>query len=142
MLQRIELSRTGCAPAQAWKGIAVNEPETIRTILENTQTIAVVGLSDNEDRPSYSVSLYMQRQGYRIVPVNPALAAALGEKSYPSLEAAAADGRIDLVNVFRAPEHIPGIVQEVMRLKIPYLWLQPGASHESRLSWRRRAASK
>jgi predicted CoA-binding protein len=108
----------------------VNEPETIHTILENTQTIAVVGLSDSEDRASYSVSLYMQRQGYRIVPVNPALGTCLGEKAYPTLEAAAANGRIDLVNVFRAPQYIPGIVEDVIRLKIAYLWLQQGASHD------------
>ena len=113
------------------KGMQVNEPETIRSILENAKTIAVVGLSDKPDRASFGVSRYMQRQGYRIVPVNPNLSQVLGETSYPTLAAAAAAvGRIDLVDVFRAPEFVPEIVQDVIRLKIPSLWLQQGVRHD------------
>jgi predicted CoA-binding protein len=109
----------------------MNDPETIRAILENTRIIAVVGLSDNPDRASHSVSSYMQRQGYRIVPVNPGIAEVLGEKSFPSLDAAtAAVGKIDLVNVFRAPQFVPMIVEDVLRLEIPFLWLQQGVCHE------------
>jgi uncharacterized protein len=105
----------------------LNEPETIRTILENVKTIAVIGLSNRPDRASFGVSRYMQRQGYRIVPVNPTLSDVLGESAYPTLEAAAAAvGQIDLVDVFRAPQFVPEIVNDVIRLKIPFLWLQQG----------------
>ena len=114
----------------------MNEPETIRTILENSKTIAVVGLSDKPDRPSFRVSRYMQEAGYRIIPVSPAITKALGEKAYPSLEDAyAAEGKIDLVDVFRASEFVPEIVKDVMRLKIPYLWLQEGVCHEEAVKW-------
>jgi len=114
----------------------MNEPETIRTILENTKTIAVVGLSDKPNRPSFYVSKYMQNQGYRILPISPTVTEVLGEKAYPTLDAAyAAEGRIDLVDVFRAPEFVPEIVKDVIRLKIPYLWLQEGVCHEEAAQW-------
>ncbi len=116
----------------------MNEPETIRTILENTRTIAVVGLSDKPGRPSLSVSRYMQQQGYTIIPVNPSARSAsiLGEPVYKTLdEACAARGPIELVNVFRAPVFVPEIVKDVMRLKIPYLWLQQGVIHEEAAEW-------
>jgi hypothetical protein len=72
----------------------------------------------------------MQSQGYRIIPVNPAIDSALGEKAYPDLDAAlAAHPEIDLVNIFRAPEYVPAIVQDAIRLKIPRLWLQEGVVH-------------
>jgi uncharacterized protein len=109
----------------------VNEPETIRTILESAKTIAVVGLSGNPDRPSFHVSRYMQRHGYRIVPVNPIVASALGEKAYPSLDAAAgAVGRIDVVDVFRASRFVAEIVEQTIRLGIHFLWLQQGVRDE------------
>jgi len=106
----------------------VNEPETIREILENTHTIAVVGLSGKLGRASLGVAKFMQQQGYRILPVNPLERTVLGEASFPTLDEAVAkhDGIIDLVNVFRAPEYVPGIVKDVIRLKIPRLWLQEG----------------
>src|ERR1700744_1670257 len=114
----------------------MNEPENIRTILDKTKTIAVVGLSDKPDRPAFRVSKYMQREGYRIIPVHPRVTQALGEKAYPTLDDAyAAEGKIDLVNVFRAPEYVPEIVKDVMRLKIPYLWLQEGVCHDEAASW-------
>lgn len=109
----------------------MNEPETISEILENTKTIAVVGLSSNPSRASFGVSRYMQQQGYRLIPVNPKVAEVLGEKAYPDLAAAVADGhKIDLVNVFRAPQYVPAIVDDVIRLKLPYLWLQQGVCDE------------
>jgi uncharacterized protein len=114
----------------------MNEPETIRTILEKTRTIAVVGLSDKPDRAAFRVSRYMHQEGYRIIPIHPAVTRALGEKAYPTLDAAyAAEGRIDLVNVFRASEYVPEIVKDVMRLKIPYLWLQEGVCHPEAVHW-------
>ena len=114
----------------------MNEPETIRTILEKTKTIAVVGLSDNAQRPAFRVSKYMQHEGYRIIPIHPDVSQALGQKAYPSLDAAyAAEGVIDLVNVFRASEYVPEIVKDVMRLKIPYIWLQEGVCHDEAAGW-------
>ncbi len=114
----------------------MNEPKTIDEILKNTKTIAVVGLSDNAGRPSFGVSRYMQAQGYRIIPVNPQAKTILGEISYPSLDdAVEAVGKIELVNVFRASAFVPDIVKDVMRLKIPYLWLQEGVCHEEAVGW-------
>lgn len=109
----------------------MNEPAVIHEILENARTIAVVGLTNREGRASYGVSRFLQSQGYRIIPVNPLIESALGEKAYPDLDAAmagveTAGGTIDLVNVFRAPEHVAAIVRDVIRLKIPRLWLQEG----------------
>ena len=109
----------------------MNEPETIRNILEKAKTIAVVGLSDKPERPAFHVSRYMQREGYRIIPVHPNVSQALGEKAYPTLDAALeAVGKIDLVNVFRLPQYIPDIVKDTIRLKIPYLWIQEGIVHD------------
>jgi uncharacterized protein len=114
----------------------LNEPETIRTILENARTIAVPGLSDNPERPALHVSRYMQQEGYRIIPVHPTATRVLGEKAYPTLdEAYAAAGKIDLVDVFRASEYVPEIVKDVIRLKIPYLWLQEGVCHDEAVRW-------
>ncbi|MGB7190485.1 MAG: CoA-binding protein [Acidobacteriaceae bacterium] len=105
----------------------MNEPSLIREILANCKTIAVVGLTDKEGRASFGVSRFVQSRGYRIVPVNPWIESALGEKAYPSLDAAcAAVESIRLVNVFRAPKYVGAIVEDVVRLKIPYLWLQEG----------------
>lgn len=105
----------------------MNEPALIQEILDRCKTIAVVGLSDNPERASFGVSRFMQSRGYRIVPVNPLIENALGEKAYPDLDAAcAAVESIRLVNVFRAPKYVAAIVEDVVRLKIPYLWLQEG----------------
>ena len=114
----------------------MNEPETIRTILEKSKTIAVVGLSDKPDRPSFYVSKYMQDEGYRVIPIHPQVTKVLGEKAFPTLDAAyAVEGKIDLVDVFRASEYVPAIVKDVMRLKIPYLWLQEGVCHDEAAKW-------
>jgi predicted CoA-binding protein len=116
----------------------MNAPETIRTILKDAKTIAVVGLSDKPGRPSLSVAHYMQQQGYRIVPVNPQARSKLilGQKVHATLdEASAAHGRIDLVDVFRNPVFVPEIVKDVIRLKIPALWLQEGVCHEEAAGW-------
>ena len=125
----------------------MNEPSTIREILDNVQTIAVVGLTDREGRASLGVSRFMQSQGYRIIPVNPQIESALGERAYPDLDAACAameaEGRkIDLVNVFRAPNFVPEIVKDVIRLKIPYLWLQEGVCHDVAVEWAEAAGAK
>ncbi len=116
----------------------MNEPETIRSILKDAKTIAVVGLSDKPGRPSLSVAHYLQQQGYHVVPVNPQARSKLilGEKVHASLdEAWRAHGRIDLVDVFRNPVFVPEIVKDVIRLKIPALWLQEGVCHDEAAGW-------
>ena len=103
--------------------------DEIRDLLTKARNIAVVGLSSDPLRPSFGVSQYMQRKGYRIIPVNPNEQAVLGEKSYASL--AEVPEKIDLVDVFRRPEFVPEIVDEVIRLKIPAVWLQEGVVHQA-----------
>ncbi|MGA8529131.1 MAG: CoA-binding protein, partial [Acidobacteriaceae bacterium] len=87
----------------------MNEPATIREILDRARTIAVVGLTNREGRASLGVSRYMQSQGYRILPVNPQIDSVLGEKAFADLDEAveSVGGAVELVNVFRAPEHVP-----------------------------------
>ncbi|MGA7521954.1 MAG: CoA-binding protein [Acidobacteriaceae bacterium] len=122
----------------------MNEPATIREILDRTKTIAVVGLTNREGRASLGVSRFLQNQGYRILPVNPQIDSVLGEKAWPDLDEAmaAAGGSVELVDVFRAPEYVPEIVKDVIRLKIPYLWLQEGVVHEEAASWAEAAGVK
>ncbi|MHB1701416.1 MAG: CoA-binding protein [Acidobacteriaceae bacterium] len=104
--------------------LPMNSPELIRDILTSAKTIAVVGLSDNAAKPSYSVSAYLQAHGYRILPVNPGVETVLGEKSYASL--AGLPEKPDVVDVFRLAKFVPEIVDEVIRLGIKNLWLQLG----------------
>ncbi len=92
--------------------------------LRNSKTIAVVGLSDNPARDSHRVSLYMQSQGYRIVPVNPMISEALGEKSYPDLKSVPEP--IDMVDVFRRSELVPPVVDEAIEVGVKYIWMQDG----------------
>ena len=96
--------------------------DAISKLLQNSKTIAVVGISDNPMRPSFGVSEYMQQRGYRIIPVNPQLPEVLGEKCYAALDEI--PEKIDIVNIFRRPEFVPEIVEEAIRLKIPALWMQ------------------
>ena len=107
----------------------MNEPELIRNMLaaspkESPRTIAVIGLSEVPSKPSHYVSAYMQQRGYKIYPINPAIPEVLSEKSYTSL----ADLPIkpDIVNVFRLPKFIPAIVDEMLQLGLPNLWVQQG----------------
>jgi uncharacterized protein len=104
--------------------------EQIREILQNAKTIAVVGLANNPLRPSYGVAGYMQQQGYRIIPVNPTIEESLGEKSYSSLRDIPADVKIDIVDVFRRPDAVPEVVDQVIERKLPVLWLQETVVHE------------
>ena len=103
--------------------------EALRALLKNTRTIAVVGLSPNPARPSHSVSASMQRFGYRIIPVRPAVAEVLGEKAYPDLHAL--PEKPDLVNVFRAPQYVAPIIDSCIELGIGALWLQDGVIDEA-----------
>jgi predicted CoA-binding protein len=103
-----------------------NDP--IAELLKRTKTIAVVGLSNSPLRPSHGVTAYMQIQGYRIVPVNPNIHGALGEKAYASLTDV--PEKIDLVNVFRRPEYVEEIVEQAIQLKIPAIWMQEGVVNQ------------
>ncbi len=116
----------------------------IDEMLTNAKTIAVVGMSNKPERASYNIGNYLAKNGYRVVPVNPVLSeVAVNGKvvpCYASLEdaqtaLAAEGGKIDLVDVFRASEFVPEIVKDVMRLHIPYLWLQDGVEHDEAVGW-------
>ena len=102
----------------------VNSPEAIEKILDETKTIAVVGLSSDPSRPSYGVSSYMQSMGYRVIPVNPSESQVLGEKAYPSL--ADVPETIDLVNIFRRSEEAGRHVDEAITVGAHAVWLQEG----------------
>jgi uncharacterized protein len=111
--------------------------DEIGELLKRTKTIAVVGLSDSPLRPSYGVSAYMQSHGYRIIPVNPSIKGALGEKAVASL--AEIEEKIDMVDVFRRPEYVPELVDEAIRLKVPAIWLQEDVIHETAAEKARKA---
>lgn len=98
--------------------------ETIRALLEGVRTIAVVGLSPKANRPSHQVASALQGFGYRIVPVRPAVDRVLGERAYADLREV--PERVDLVDVFRAPEHVDALVDTCIELALPALWLQDG----------------
>ena len=98
--------------------------DPIADILRECKTIAVVGLSSNPMRPSHGVTEYMQRAGYRIIPVNPNEAEVLGEKSYARLEDV--PERVDVVIVFRRPEEVPPVVESAIRIGAPVVWMQLG----------------
>lgn len=102
--------------------------DEIKEILQASHTIAVVGLSDKPDRVSYMVSEAMQKKGYRIIPVNPGAETILGEKSYALLKEIPEP--VDIVNVFRRPEHTPPIAEEAVAIGAKTLWLQLGISND------------
>lgn len=109
----------------------MNEPTQIRHLLNTAKTIAVIGLSANSTKPSHYVPAYLQQHGYTLYPINPSLlptpGEVLGEKAYASLTDLVAAGiRPDLVNVFRLPAAIPPIVDEMLTLNLPALWVQQG----------------
>jgi uncharacterized protein len=97
---------------------------TILNILRTMRTIAIVGLSSNPLRASHFVGFYLQRHGYRVIPVNPRESEVLGEKSYPSL--LDVPEPIDVVDVFRTPDAVPGIAEEAVKVGAKALWLQYG----------------
>ena len=130
-----------------------NDPATIDEMLHNAKNIAVVGMSDKPHRASHNIGRYLAEHGYRIFPVNPALKEVLGGPCYADLDSAQAAALketssaqtgqgIDLVDVFRASEHVPPIVDDVIRLKIPYLWLQDEVIHDEAVARARAAGVK
>lgn len=102
--------------------------EAVRQILETTQTIAVVGLSNKPDRTSHEIASYMQQAGYRIIPVNPRIHEVLGEKASPSLRDV--PERVDLVLIFRRPDKVPAIVDDAIAIGAKVVWMQPGTEND------------
>jgi predicted CoA-binding protein len=104
--------------------VSYDSPSTIIETLRGARTVAVVGLSSNELRPSHFVGFYLQRHGYRVLPVNPREQEVLGERSYASLSEI--EEPIDIVDVFRAPDAVPAIAEEAVAVGAKSLWLQYG----------------
>jgi len=111
--------------------------DEIADLLKHAKNIAVVGLSDSPLRPSHGVAAYMQTQGYRIIPVNPEIEDALGEKAFRSL--LDVKEKIDIVNIFRRPEFVPDVVNQAIQLKVPAIWMQEGVVHQDAAEKARRA---
>jgi predicted CoA-binding protein len=107
----------------------MSDINTLRRVLRESRTIAVVGLSADWYRPSYFAAKYMQEHGYRIIPVNPKSPEILGEKSYPSLSAIPEP--VDLVDVFRKPADTPAIAEEAVAIGAKALWLQIGVINDA-----------
>ena len=109
----------------------MTQASDIENILATSRTVAVVGLSPKSHRDSYEVAEYMQRHGWRIIPVNPAaqVTEILGEKVYATLTEAAKHEQIDLVDVFRKSEDVPPVADEAIAIGAKALWLQLGIEH-------------
>jgi predicted CoA-binding protein len=126
----------------------MNDSALIQEMLSTTRTIAVVGMSNKPWRASHNIGKYLATNGYRVLPVNPSLDEVAGLKCYPSIEAAQAAAKletgtgIDLVDVFRASEHVPAIVDGVIRLGIRYLWLQDEVIHDEAVARAKAAGVK
>ncbi|HXW82258.1 MAG TPA: CoA-binding protein [Acidimicrobiales bacterium] len=104
------------------------DPLTIQRLIHTSQTVAVVGLSSNELRPSNFVGYYLKRHGYRVVPVNPREASVLGETCYARLQDVPV--HVDIVNVFRAPDALPGVAEAAVKIHARALWCQFGVINE------------
>jgi predicted CoA-binding protein len=113
---------------------------TIEEILRNSKTIAIVGLSSDRERPSYEVGKYLKENGYRIIPVNPTEKKVLGRKSYPDLKSVPV--KIDVVDIFRRPEHIPPIVREAIEIGAKAVWMQEGIKNPEAAAEARKAGLK
>ncbi len=126
----------------------MNDPVMIGEILTKSRNIAVLGMSDKPWRASHNIGRYLIANGYRVFPVNPALKEVLGLVCHADLDAAQAaslseTGKgLDLVDVFRASEYVPAIVDDVIHLGIPYLWLQDEVIHEEAVTRARAAGVK
>src|SRR3954467_12853364 len=115
----------------------MNESDQITEILKKAKNIAVVGLSSSPMRASYGVSAYLQSHGYKIIPVNPEIKGALGEKAYGSLSEVQEKG--DIVDIFRRSEFVPAVVDEAIRLKPAAIWMQEGVMHDAAAEKARKA---
>ncbi len=104
--------------------------EDIKEILSNSKTVAVVGISPKEDRPSYIVASYLKSKGYRIIPVRPDGEEILGEKIYHSLTEIPKEFNVEVVDIFRKSEDVPPIVDEAIRRRARVVWMQEGIIHQ------------
>jgi predicted CoA-binding protein len=103
--------------------------QKLSQILATSKTIAVVGLSNKPDRPAQTIPAYLQRQGYRIIPVNPTLTEALGEKAYASLRDVPV--AVDVVEIFRRPEDVPEVVEDAIAIGAKVVWMQSGIVNQA-----------
>ena len=104
--------------------------EELKKIFKNCKTVAVVGISPKEDRPSYRVASYLQSKGYRIIPVRPDGDTILGETVYPQIMEIPKEIEIDVVDIFRKSEEVPPIVEEAIRRGTKIVWMQEGVIHQ------------
>jgi predicted CoA-binding protein len=104
--------------------------EEIKDILSSCKTVAVVGISPKEDRPSYIVASYLKSKGYRIIPVRPDGEEILGEKVYPTLMEIPKEISVDVVDIFRRSEDVPPVVEEAIKRGAKVIWMQKGVTHE------------
>ena len=109
----------------------VESNDELREILSQARTIAVVGMKANQSEDAFRIPLYMQSHGYRVVPVNPKLAEVLGERAYDTLSDIPGELAVDLVDLFRASDHIPGHTEEILRMspRPRAVWMQLGIAH-------------
>lgn len=105
----------------------LEDPEALRKLLTASRRIAVVGCSPKPERDSHDVAKYLLQAGYEVVPVNPGRSEILGQKCYPDV--ASIPGRVDIVDVFRSPEHMPAVVEDAIRAQAPCVWMQLETSH-------------
>ena len=125
-----------------------NDPTLIDEMLRNSKNIAVIGMSDKTTRASHHIGKYLADHGYVVFAVNPVLKEILGKPCYPDLDTAQAEARaqtgagLDMADVFRASDNVPPIVDDVIRLGIPYIWLQDGVIHEQAVAKARAAGVK
>jgi uncharacterized protein len=108
--------------------IITEDPEAMRRVLLGSKTIAVVGCSPKPDRDSYQIAAYLIEKGYDVIPVNPGQKEILGRTCYPDVKSI--PKKVDIVDVFRAPEHIPPIADDAVAAKAECLWLQTGIAHD------------
>jgi predicted CoA-binding protein len=104
--------------------------EDVKKILSNFKTIAVVGISPKEDRPSYTVAAYLKSKGYRIIPVRPDGEEILGEKVYHSLTEIPKEIGVEVVDIFRRSEDVPPVVEEAIQRRAKVVWMQEGVIHK------------
>ena len=104
--------------------------ENIKKILSNSRTVAVVGISPKEDRPSFMVASYLKSKGYQIIPVRPDGEKILGEKVYRSLDEIPKEIKVDVVDIFRKSEDVPPIIEEAIRRGAKAVWMQEGIIHK------------
>jgi len=124
-------------PAEARPASTAAVSDPVGELLKTSKTIAVVGLSSRPLRPSHGVAEYLQRAGYRIIPVNPNETEVLGEKSYARLEDVSE--RVDIVDIFRRSEFVPAIVESAIRIGARAVWMQEGVAHPEAAERARRA---